>query len=211
MDSADSLGNDFIDDYDGDPSTESIPDFDDGSSSEDEEDEDGESVTSTDTDNIIVGNFSPKEKEILLDTQQKIKALARKSERPRLVKDAETSILALPENKKLKRQEREDLQSKTRRWLAAHAQVKRTRQSVHHWTGRAVMYRQDPEAVLAKQSKLYRRAKEKGKDPKSEFDFFQIALSDIWEKKLTEDEREAYKLTAIQWNNIGPEPEIKSR
>lgn len=159
---------------------------------------------------VTVHNFSQAEKKILLDAQSSIKALVKKSERARVVKNAETSILSLTENKKLKRDARAALSWKTKQWLAKHAQIKHTKKATKHWTGRTVLYELEPQAIKSKQSKLYEAAVRKGQHPKDEFNFFQLALSYVW-KKLPDDEKTSYRKTAIQWNNEGPSPEVKAK
>jgi hypothetical protein len=174
-----------------------------------------EDVPSTDDDDtqeneakVTVDNFTQEEKEILLDAQAKVQALVKRGDRPRLIKDAENSILALPQNKSLGRKEREHLLWKTKRWLSFHARTKNTK-GAKRWTGRTVFYKQDPERIQDKQKSLYNKAIAKGKHPKSEFNFFQVALSYVWKKTLSETERATYRATATKWNNQGPAKEVK--
>ncbi|KAF8954264.1 hypothetical protein BDZ97DRAFT_1634062, partial [Flammula alnicola] len=45
---------------------------------------------------------------------------------------------------------------------------------------------------------------------KSDFNFFQIALTHVW-KKLSEEDKASLRATAARWNNEGPKPEVKAR
>ncbi|KAF8965929.1 hypothetical protein BDZ97DRAFT_1917930 [Flammula alnicola] len=152
--------------------------------------EDIPSTEEVEGNDITVQNFSQREKAILQEVQAKIQALTKKSDRARL--------------------EREGLALKTKKWLASHAQVKRAKKATKHWTGRDVLYDLKPEPVQEKQKKLYDAAVAKGKNPKSDFNFFQIALTHVW-KKLSEEDKASLRATAARWNNEGPKPEVKAR
>lgn len=182
---------------------------------------DGNSASSTNLDepsstapeadpfSVTVENFSEGEKDILKKAVDEVKAATKKM-RPKIIKKAETQILALPENVKLERDGREALTRKTRKWLRLHARIAKPKKSLtKKWTGPSVMYHQDPKPVLEKQSELHEKGKARGK-PDGAFSYFAKAKARVY-KALDKEKRKWYKSVAAQWNTEGPSEEIKSK
>ena len=134
-----------------------------------------------------------------------------KKERHKLIKVARKEVMALPASKALPAEKRQELTVAVNSWFARRA--KGTKQKIKFgktWTGRLAMYDEKKEMVNELKARLFEEAKAEGKDPTTAFNFFQKAMTEVWDG-LSSAERKHYRTVAIQWNKEGVSKELKQQ
>ena len=147
--------------------------------------------------------FIEQQLEILQYHVATVKAAETKKDQHKIIKTAWKEVLALSTSRALPAEARQDLIVAINSWSAVWS--RRTRDRIKFgktWTGRLVMYHEKKEMVNRLKAKLFEEAKDKGNEPATAFNFFQKAMSEIWEE-LTRDEQKHFRQVAIQWNRDG--------
>jgi len=138
-----------------------------------------------------------------------VKSAERKKDRHKLVKAARKEVMALPASKALPAEKLKELTVAVNSWFAIRA--KRSKQTIKFgktWTGRLAMYHEKKEKVNELKAELFEEAKADGKDPTTAFNFFQKAMTEVWDG-LSSQERKHYDTVAIEWNKEGVSKEQK--
>lgn len=153
--------------------------------------------------------FKEEQLRILQDHVSAIKAAEHKKQRAKLIKAARKEIMDLPESKGLPLQERQDLAIAVDSWFGGRSKRRNIKIKFGKaWTGRLVMYQERKETVNASKAGMFEQAKRKGKEPATAFNFFQKAISEVWDDLSTEEQRDYEKL-AKKWNEEGVSREQK--
>ena len=153
--------------------------------------------------------FLPTQLQLLQENAETVKAKDNVKARHKLIKSIRKQILALPESKNLSVQERANLATAINSWFSV--RTKRTGSTVKFvkvWMGRLVMYEENKQMVNELKSELYEKAKRQGKDPSNAFNYFQRAITKIWDG-ASEEEHVRYGNLAKRWNKEGVSREQK--
>jgi hypothetical protein len=143
--------------------------------------------------------FNEEQLQILQQHLSGIKAAETKKERHKLVKTARKEVMALPASKALPAEIRDKLTVAINSWFAV--RVKSSKNKIKFgkaWTGRLVMYHEKKEEVNEVKGQLFDEAKAAGEDARTAFNFFQKAITEVWNE-----------LSATEWNKDGVSREQK--
>jgi hypothetical protein len=147
--------------------------------------------------------FSETQLQILQDALADVKNLDSKKERRRMIKKVRIQILDLPENTPLDTKGRESLRAAIDTWFSLRAKRQTTKIKFgKSWHARLVLHEENKEKVEAIQARLYKKAQEKGHNPPRQFDFLQLAISQLWDKQ-SRKEIKALERRAKEWNKAG--------
>ena len=153
--------------------------------------------------------FNDEQLRILQDHVAAIKSAENKKDRAKLVKAARKEVMELPASKGLPLEGRQDLVIAVDSWFAGRLRGSRNKIKFGKaWSGRLVMYQEKKEAVNELKASMFEEAKQTGKDPAKEFNFFQKAKSAVWDG-LSPAERRDFDKVAEKWNQDGVSREQK--
>ena len=153
--------------------------------------------------------FTSEQVQVLQNHAPGIKAAPNGKVKNKLIKAARKAVQALPATKKLPLEERRMLAPAVKAWYARKSNRNTGQMKFGKvWSARLVMYEHNREAVNQLKMDLYEKAVKKGKNPKSPFDFFQVAMTEYWEK-ISDDNKHQYKKLAKEWNKEGVTREQK--
>ena len=153
--------------------------------------------------------FLPTQLQLLQDNVEMVKAKDNAKGRHKLIKAIRKQILGLPESKALSVEDREDLSIAINSWFSVRTKKGgSTVKFVKVWTGRLAMYQENKQAVNELKSELYEKAKQKGKEPSNAFNYFQRAITKIWDE-VSDEDRVSYGNLAKRWNKEGVSREQK--
>jgi len=147
--------------------------------------------------------------QLLQDKAETVKSEVNLKERRKLIKRIRKEVLDLPDSKKLSLQAKTDLAIAVDTWFS-HRSKKRGNKVkfAKTWTGRLVLYEENKRRVNDRKLELYEEARAEGKEPKSPFSYFQLAITLCW-NEISRDERDKYEALAKKWNEEGVSREQK--
>jgi hypothetical protein len=153
--------------------------------------------------------FLPAQLQILQENVETVKAQENVKARHKAIKAIRKQVLALPESKDLSVEDKADLATAVNSWFSVRTKKGRsTVKFVKVWTGRLVMYQENKQRVNELKSELYEKAKRQGKEPSNAFNYFQRAITKLWEAE-SEEEQVRYGNMAKRWNKEGVSREQK--
>lgn len=154
-------------------------------------------------------SFNAEQLQILQNHIAGIKSAERKKDRHKLVKAARKEVMALSTSTALPAERRQELTVAVNSWFAVRAKSSKNKIKFGKaWTGRLVMYDEKKEIVNELKGQLFEEAKAKGKDPTTAFNFFQKAITEVWDG-LSSAEQQHYGRVAMEWNKEGVSKEQK--
>jgi hypothetical protein len=155
--------------------------------------------------------FLPEQLTLLQDHVDDVKNSGSKKERHRLIKSIRKDVLALPVSVGLPLEQRRNLKHAVDTWFSLRTKHRSNKIKFGKtWTGRLVMYSENKERVNALKTKLYEKDNRKGQGSMNSFNYFQKAVSKIWDE-LEEEEHRRYVKIARQWNKDGVTREQKQQ
>ena len=159
----------------------------------------------------ITFKFSPEQFEVLKKKREEIQGIVLKKDHICLIQDAQNKIMAFEDMQKMLRKQKLELMSVTKLWFATYARRKRgNKKHTKAWTGHLVLYKLETAAILDHRKELFEEAIEEGENPRSDFYFHQVALSEFWDD-LPAAKKVELKSTAKKWNEEEVDPQIRAK
>lgn len=147
--------------------------------------------------------FLPNQLAILQESVADVNKLINIKERHRFIKQVRKRVLELSESKSLDMDNKEALKEAINKWFRVRSKRQGKKMTfAKTWTARLVLYEEHKKEVNELKETLFHQAKENGENPKSTFNFFQVAISQVW-KDQSKNERRRLEKLANQWNEEG--------